>query len=84
MKLLRSIVPFLLLLLSFVGTAQTVQNDTSSGDSVLLGTELAGEWQRDTTFYNERMTDKICSGILCTYIMICITIIVLFHVLCTL
>ena len=53
MFLLRSIVPFLLLLLSFVGTAQTVQNDTSSGDSVLLGTEPVGEWQRDTTFYDD-------------------------------
>ena len=36
MFLLRSIVPFLLLLLSYAGTAQTVQNDASSGDSVIF------------------------------------------------
>ena len=36
MKLLRSILPFLLLLLSFAGTAQTVQNDASPSDSPII------------------------------------------------
>ncbi len=36
LKLLRSILPFLLLLLSFAGTAQTVQNDASPSDSPII------------------------------------------------